>query len=125
LGGVDSYTFCSVKELKQKYSAVIAEKALPWDKTSLTPNNPTSVGQFKTNTTIEQKYRIVSVDLSNAEALFLSEMLGSVKVYFEIEQNVLVPVIIEDGEQTIGSEKGKIKFELSIKLAYCIIKQNV
>ena len=125
LGGVDSHTFCSIKELKYKTKAVTAEKALPWDKTSLTPHNPTDSSSFKTRTTNELIYRIVSENISNSEAVWLSEMLGSVKVYFEVEPNLLIPVIIQDTEQIISKETGKRNLELTIKLSSCIITQTV
>ena len=125
MGGVDSYTFCSIKELRQKSTAVIAEKALNWDKTSLTPNNITDVGEFKTSSNTEQRYRIVSKSVTNKVAEWLKEVYSSVKVYAELETGVFVPVIIEDSDVLVNKETGRFRLELTIKLAYCIIKQSV
>jgi hypothetical protein len=125
LGGVDSYTFCSVKELRQKSTAIIAEKSLNWIKGSLTPHNVTDVGPFKTQTTTEERYRIVSKSITPAVAEWLKELYSSVKVYAELETGVFVPVIIEDSDILVNKETGKLKLEITIRLAYCIINQSV
>jgi hypothetical protein len=120
LDGVDSYTFCSIKELKQKTSAVIAERSLAWDKASslawdkasLTPNNITDVGQFKKQSNVEQRFLISSVGLISPTVGWLAEMLGSVKVYLEIEPNKIVSVIIEDSDPNNRGRKRKNKITI-------------
>jgi hypothetical protein len=125
LGGVDSYTFCSIKELRQKTTDTVAERSLAWIKTGTNPHNITDVGQFKTQTQNESFYKIISKDLTNKKILWLSEILGSVKVYLEIDKNKFVPVIIQGSEQLIQRQNGKIKLELSVKLGYNRITQKV
>jgi hypothetical protein len=125
LGGVDSFTFCSIKELRKKTSSVTAEKALPWDKTSLTPHNPTNSSRFKTRTNNNFIYRVVSQDISNSTASWLSEMLGNVSVYLELESGQFIPVLIQDSEHLINKESGKRKLELTIELSSCEIKQSI
>jgi hypothetical protein len=125
LGGVDSYEFCSVKELTQKTKAVTAQRSKSWIKGSLTPNDITEANRFKTSVNSTFTYKITSKDLSNAAAAWLGEMLGSVKVYLELENNNFVPVIIQDGDQLEHRQTGKIKFEIRVQTGFNYYQQNI
>lgn len=124
LAGVDSYTFCSVKELRQKTTSATAKKALSWNKTSVTPHNPTEAALFKTRITEERTLRVVSRDLTNTAAEWLSGIFTSVLVYIELD-GVLVPVVVNDAERIINKATGKIKLEFTAKFSACEPKHRI
>jgi len=124
LGGVDSYTFNSEKDLQIKTNSDRAMKALNWVIGSQFPNDINDVGSFKYNSKASKAYQLSSRFLTNDEAFWLSELLVSPKVYAEID-NSLVPVIIEDKEQSITRHNGKIRFEIAATLANNVSIQRV
>lgn len=124
LGGLDSYTFNSEKELNLKAESTASEKALHYAAGTSAPDLTTDSGSFKTKSTGSNSYKVKSRFLTNDQAAWLSELLTSPKVYAEIEGD-FVPVIIQNKEQKIFSQAGKIRFEIVVKLANDLIIQRI
>lgn len=116
LAGTDSYTFNSEKELNIKTTSQRGEKALNWEIGSSTPHSVNDIGKMKLKSEAVESYRVKSRFLTNDQALWLSELLTSPKVYAEIDGE-FIPVIVEDTEQTIYSQDGKIQYEIQVTLA--------
>jgi len=124
LGGLDSYTFNSEKQLSIKAESTAAEKALNYAAGTSGPDLTTDSGSFKTKSTASNSYKVKSRFLTNEKAAWLSELLTSPKVYAEIEGD-FVPVIIQNKEQKTFSQAGKIRFEIVVKLANDLIIQRI
>ena len=125
LGGVDSYTFSSEKDLIISTTSDRAQAALPWVIGSTTPHNINDVGHFKIKSEASTAFQVTSKFLTNTEATWLAELLASPKVYVENENSELVPVIIEDTNQSIDRHTGKIKFVVTATLANDWIIQRI
>ena len=124
LGGLDSYTFNSQKELNLKAESTEAQKALNYTAGSSAPDLTTDSGSFKTKSTGSNSYKVKSRFLTNEKAAWLSELLTSPKVYAEIDGD-FIPVIIQNKEQKTFSQAGKIRFEIVVKLANDLIIQRI
>tara|TARA_B100000965_G_scaffold171289_1_gene143020 strand:+ start:3175 stop:4446 length:1272 start_codon:yes stop_codon:yes gene_type:complete len=124
LGGLDSYTFNSEKELNLKAESTAAKKALNYTAGTSAPDLTTDSGSFKTKSTGSNSYKVKSRFLTNEKAAWLSELLTSPKVYAEIDGD-FVPVIIQNKEQKTFSQAGKIRFEIVVKLANDLIIQRI
>ena len=124
LGGSDSYTFKSQKDLILSTTSDRSQAALPWTIGSLTPHNASDVGNFKIKSEGSTAFQLTSQFLTNTEATWLSELLMSPKVYAELNGE-LIPVIIEDTQQSISRDQGKIKFEVIATLANEFIIQRI
>ena len=124
LGGVDSYTFNSEKDLKIQTNSQTGRKSLNFSTGELVPHQKEDFGGFKYNSKASTAYELRSKFLSNTDALWLSDLLVSPKVYAEID-GALVPVIIEDAEQSISKESGFIRYGITARLANDLIIQRV
>lgn len=124
LGGADSYTFNSEKDLILSTSSDRSQKALKWQIGSTTPHDVSDVGNFKIKSEGSTAYSLTSRFLTNQEATWLGELLTSPKVYAEIDGN-FVPVIIEDTQQSIDRHSGKIKYSIVATLSNDLIIQRV
>jgi hypothetical protein len=124
LGGTDSYTFSSEKDLQLTTSSDRAQRALSWEIGSLTPHSVSDVGNFKIKSEGSTAYQLVSKFLTNTEATWLMELLTSPKVYAEINGD-FVPVIIEDTGQSIDRQNGKIQYSITATLANDLIIQRI
>jgi hypothetical protein len=124
LGGTDSYTFSSEKDLQLTTSSDRAQRSLSWEIGSLTPHSISDVGNFKIKSEGSTAYQLVSKFLTNTEATWLMELLTSPKVYAEINGD-FVPVIIEDTSQSIDRQNGKIQYSITATLANDLIIQRI
>jgi len=124
LGGSDSYTFSSEKDLVLTTSSDRSQKALKWEIGSTTPHDISDVVNFKIKSEGSTAYNLTSKFLTNQEATWLGELLTSPKVYAEIDGN-FVPVIIEDTSQSIDRHQGKIKYSIVATLSNDLIIQRV
>lgn len=124
LGGLDSYTFNSEKQLSIKAESTAAEKALNYTAGTSSPDLTTDSGSFKTKSIGSTSYKVKSRFLTNEAAAWLAELLTSPKVYAEINGD-FVPVIIQNKEQKIFSQAGKIRFEINVKIANNLIIQRI
>ena len=124
LGGTDSYTFNSEKDLQLTASSDRAQRALPWEIGSATPHNASDVGNFKIKSEGVGSYLVVSRPLTNTQATWLLELLTSPKVYVETN-GLFIPVEVQDKTQSIASNKGKIKYEIEVKMSNDFIIQRV
>jgi hypothetical protein len=111
LGGVDSYTFNSEKELVISTEYDTAQGALSWDVAKAVPDNKQDVGNFKYNSRASSKYNLLSLYLTNDEATWLSELFMSTKVYAAID-GVFIPVVIDKTETSIARHNGKIRLRV-------------
>ena len=116
LGGVDSYTFNSEKDLVINTSFDTAQGALSWNIGVPISDNKQDVGSFKTNSQAGSKYVLVSKYLTNAEATWLSELYMSTKVYAVIN-GVFIPVVIDKTESSISRHTGKIRMRVTAVLS--------
>lgn len=123
LGGVDSYTFNFEKDLVLTTTSDTGEKALPWAIGSPTPNDVTEVGKIKLKSEGSNSYLLNSEILTNSEALWLSELLTSPKVFIELEGD-LIPVTVQDKTQSITRRLGKIRYSIVATLANDLIIQR-
>jgi hypothetical protein len=121
---VDSYTFNSEKEITLKSVSERGRKSLNWVIGSATPHDYSDSGGFKYNSQGSKTYTVRSRFLTNTEAEWLQDLLVSPKVFAQIE-GVLVPVIVEDTEQSIYNPNGKIRYSLNVTLANDLIIQRV
>ncbi len=124
LGGTDSYTFNSEKALNLSATSSQAEKALGWEIGSATPHDVNDVGKFKFKSEGSTQYIVKSRFLTNDEALWLSELLTSPKVYAQLDGE-LIPVIVEPTQQVITRHQGKIQYEIEVSLANDLIIQRI
>lgn len=124
LGGADSYTFSSTKDLIMTTTAEEGEKALTWAIGSTTPNNKSDIGSMKLKSEAKKSYELNTKILSNAEASWLSELLVSPKVYAELD-NTLIPVIVQPTTQSISRHTGKIRMPITVTLANDLIIQRI
>ena len=69
LGGADSYTFSSTKDLIMTTTAEQGEKALSWAIGSTTPNNKSDVGAMKLKSEAKKSFELNTKILTNSEAL--------------------------------------------------------
>lgn len=111
LGGVDSYTFDSEKDLVITTSFDTAIGALSWNAGLAIPDNKQDVGRFKTNSQAGSRYELLSKYLTNQEATWLSELYMSPKVYAVID-GVFIPVVIDKTETSIARHNGKIRLRV-------------
>jgi len=125
LGGVDSYTFQSVKIRKYNTNSGKATKPLAWDVTNATsPHNSADKGSLKVDSRAVESFEVSSKLLKNPVAFWLKELLSSSEVYIE-EGPQYLPVIIEDTEQQTGIQQGFSKFEIVARFSNeTIIQQN-
>lgn len=124
LGGTDSYTFNSEKDLVLTTTSDRAQKALDWVIGDPDPHNKSDIGNFKIKSEGSTAYVLKSRYLTNQEALWLSDLLNSPKVYAWLD-NAFVPVIIEDTQQSITRHQGKIQFEITATLSNDLIIQRI
>ena len=124
LGGADSYTFNSEKDLQLTTTNAIGQKALDWVISGLTPNNVSDIGNMKLKSEGSKSYQLNSKFLTNSEALWLSELLTSPKVYAEIDGD-FIPVIVEPTTQSISRHTGKIRLPITVTLARNLIIQRL
>ena len=124
LGGSDSYTFSSTKDLIITTTAEEGEKALTWAIGSTTPNNKSDIGSMKLKSEAKKSYELNTKILSNSEASWLSELLVSPKVYAELD-NTLIPVIVQPTTQSISRHTGKIRMPIVVTLANDLIIQRI
>jgi len=124
LGGSDSYTFSSTKDLIITTTAEEGEKALSWAIGSTTPNNKSDIGSMKLKSEAKKSYELNTKILSNSEASWLSELLVSPKVYAELD-NTLIPVIVQPTTQSISRHTGKIRMPITVTLANDLIIQRI
>lgn len=124
LGGSDSYTFSSTKDLIMATTAEEGEKALTWAIGSTTPNNKSDIGSMKLKSEAKKSYELNTKILSNSEASWLSELLVSPKVYAELD-NTLIPVIVQPTTQSISRHTGKIRMPIVVTLANDLIIQRI
>lgn len=124
LGGVDSYTFNSVKDYKIKTNSETGKKSLFWDAFEPIGHSVNDYGGFKYNSQASTSFSLQSKFLTNADATWLQDLLVSPKVYVEIDGD-LVPVLIEDTEQSIDRHNGRIRYEITVKMANDLIIQRV
>jgi len=118
LGGVDSFTFDDAKDLQESTSSENGKQALGWVIGGTSPHKASSEGLFKYNSQSVQQYLIRTKFLSNNEALWLSDLLSSVKVYIDIDNTfTLVACKVEDTGQSITRNDGKIKYSLVLTLS--------
>ena len=120
LGGSDSYTFSSTKDLKMATTAEEGEKALSWVIGSTTPNDKSDIGSMKLKSEAKKSYELNTKILTNTEASWLSELLFSPKVYAELD-NTLIPVIVQPTTQSISRHKGKIRMPIVVTLVNALI----
>ena len=124
LGGADSYTFSSTKDLKMATTAEEGEKALSWVIGSTTPNDKSDIGSMKLKSEAKKSYELNTKILTNTEASWLSELLFSPKVYAELD-NTLIPVIVQPTTQSISRHTGKIRMPIVVTLANDLIIQRI
>lgn len=118
LGGIDSFTFDDAKDLQESTSSENGKQALGWVIGSTKPHKASSEGLFKYNSQSVQQYLVRTKFLSNDEALWLSDLLSSVKVYIDIDNTfTLVACKVGDTEQSITRNDGKIKYSLVLNLS--------
>lgn len=120
LGGSDSFTFKYDKDLILATSFDDGEKALGWATGSANPHNISDVGRMKIKSEGATAYTVDSGILKNAEALWLSGVLTSPKVYAELN-GVFVPGIVDKKTQSISRKEGKIRISLTFMLANDLI----
>ena len=124
LGGVDSYTFNSEKDYQIKTNSETGRKSLTWAIGSIDPFPVSDFGGFKYNSQASSSFKLRSKYLSNADSTWLQDLLVSPKVYVDLDGQ-LVPVIIEDTEQSIDRQNGRIRYEITAKMANDYIIQRV
>lgn len=124
LGGVDSYTFNSVKDYKIKTNSETGKKSLEFSAGEQSPQSVSDYGSYKYNSQASTAFSLQSKFLTNADATWLQDLLVSPKVYVEIDGD-LVPVLIEDTEQSIDRHNGRIRYEITVKMANDLIIQRV
>ena len=124
LGGADSYTFSSTKDLIMATTAEQGEKALSWAIGSTTPNNKSDVGAMKLKSEAKKSFELNTKILTNTEASWLSELLVSPKVYAELD-GTLIPVIVQPTVQSISRHTGKIRMPIVVTLANDLIIQRI
>ena len=98
LGGADAYTFSSKKTIKQKNKSELAQVPQTW--TYNTP--PTTIydrGLFKIAQDVTIEYEVESKFYTEAEGLWIAELLSSPEVYLETSVG-LVAVVITDSNIT-------------------------
>jgi hypothetical protein len=98
LGGADAYTFSSKKTIKQKNKSELAQVPQTW--TYNTP--PTTIydrGLFKIAQDVSVEYEVESKFYTEAEGLWIAELLSSPEVYLETSDG-LVAVVITDSSIT-------------------------
>lgn len=98
LGGADAYTFSSKKTIKQKNKSELAQVPQTW--TYNTP--PTTIydrGLFKIAQDVTIDYEVESKFYTEAEGLWIAELLSSPEVYLETSDG-LVAVVITDSSIT-------------------------
>lgn len=122
LGAADSYTFNSEKDLVISTSNDIGQKSLGWITGSTTPNDINDVGNMKLKSEGTTSYLVNSKILTNSEAMWLSELLTSPKVYAELNGE-FVPVIVEKTTQSITRHQGKIRIPIKVTLDDLIIQR--
>lgn len=120
LGGTDSYTFNSEKDLRIETQNDTGKKALKWIIGDTAPNDPSDFGKMKLRSKGMLYYALKSKILSNADAKFLSGILYNPKVYAEIDGN-LISVYVRPTNQSITRERGKIPFEIIAELSQDLI----
>ena len=123
LGGADSYTFDENKDLQIATNHSTGQKALGWIAGSTSPNIASDIGSMKLKSEGLRFYNLNSKILTNAQSLWLSEMLTSPKVYAQINGD-FIAVIVEKTTQSIGRDKGKIRFPITVTLANDLIIQR-
>ena len=124
LGGSDSYTFSSTKDFIMSTTSEEGEKALSWVIGSTTPNDKSDIGSMKLKSEAKKSYELNTKILTNTEALWLSELLVSPKVYAELD-NTLIPVIVQPTTQSISRHTGKIRIPITVTLANDLIIQRI
>ena len=124
LGGADSYTFSSTKDLIMSTTSEEGQKALSWVIGSTTPNDKSDIGSMKLKSEAKKSYELNTKILTNTEALWLSELLVSPKVYAELD-NTLIPVIVQPTTQSISRHTGKIRMPITVTLANDLIIQRI
>jgi hypothetical protein len=124
LGGVDSYTFNSEKDYQIKTNSETGRKSLTWIIGGATPHSPNDFGGFKYNSKASTAFILRSKYLTNTEATFLQDLLVSPKVYVDLEGQ-FYPVLIQDQDQSIDRQNGRIRYEITAKMANDYIIQRV
>ena len=126
LGGIDSYTFKFAKDLQLSTKSDSGKQALDWSIGSTTPHKASSEGLYKYDSAGREQYLLSSDLLKNADALWLSELLGSPKVYIDIDNAfTLVACKVEDTTQSISRNKGKIRYSIIATLSNDCINQRL
>jgi hypothetical protein len=120
LGGTDSYTFNSEKDLRIETTSDTGKKALKWKIGDTDPHDPSDVGKFKTRSKAVKSYNLKSKIMSNDEALWLSGILYSPKVYADINGQ-FIAVEVKPTNQSISRHTGKIPFEITVELSQDLI----
>jgi hypothetical protein len=118
LGGIDSFTFDDAKDLRETTTSERGKKALGWVIGGTSPHKTSSEGLFKYNSQSIQQYLVTTRFLTNNEALWLSELLSSSKVYIDVDNTfTLVACTVQDTTQSITRNDGKIKYSLVLTLS--------
>ena len=117
LGGVDSYTFDGSVDFAEVTRSSNGKVALGWNIGSLSPHKSSSEGLYKYDSQSVQQYSITTDLLNNTEALWLSELLSSSKVYIEVDGVTLVACKVQDATQSISRSKGKFRYNLVVTLS--------
>jgi hypothetical protein len=120
LGGTDSYTFNSEKDLRIETTSDTGKKALKWKIGDTNPHDPSDVGKFKTRSKAVKFYNLKSKIVTNSEALWLEGLLYNPKVYAEIN-GYFIAVEVKPTNQSISRHTGKIPFEITVELSQDLI----
>jgi len=118
LGGIDSFTFDDSKDLQEITQSQRGKQALGWNTGSTAPHKTSSQGTYKYDSQSIQQYLISAILLKNSQALWLSELLSSSKVYIDIDNTfTLVSCTVQDTTQSITRNDGKIPYNLILTLS--------
>lgn len=118
VGGVDSFTFEDGKDFQVVTSSQRGKQALGWNIGSTSPHKASSEGLYKYDSMSIEQYLVSATLLKNSEALFLSDLLSSPKVYIDIDNTFeLVACVVEDITQSVTRNDGKIPYNLLITLS--------
>lgn len=118
LGGIDSYTFKFDKDLQISTKSESGKQALGWNIGSTSPHKASSEGLYKYNSTTKEQYLLSSDLLKNSDALWLSELLGSPKVYIDVDNSfTLIACKVGDTTQSMSRNEGKIRYNITVTLS--------
>lgn len=100
LGGTDAFTFKSLNVKSQTSTSESAEKPLAWNSDTATPHSIEDRGSFKIDSRAVINRQLETPPLEPETAEWVAELLSSPEVYLETSAG-LVPVVIEDTEQSL------------------------